>query len=109
DSALIGGLSHEHNESVTDPEPNNAWTDFGAGTGEIGDKCRTFAESTEYGAPLGTAANGAKYNQVIDGRLYWYQQEWSNKGHECRQRLAFTASEAPTATFTSAAVKGTEM
>jgi len=43
DSALFGGLSHEHNESLTDPEPNNAWTDFG-GSGEttgyeIGDKC----------------------------------------------------------------------
>ncbi|HEV3057476.1 MAG TPA: hypothetical protein VGY48_04470, partial [Vicinamibacterales bacterium] len=68
DAELIGGLSHEHIESLTDPEPNNAWTDFGSSVGgEIGDKCRTFAESTEYGTPLGTAGNGAEYNQVING------------------------------------------
>ena len=39
DGALQGGLSHEHNESITDPEPNNAWTDIGGTGGEIGDKC----------------------------------------------------------------------
>ena len=42
DGVLEGGLSHEHVESITDPEPNNAWTDFANGepTGyEIGDKC----------------------------------------------------------------------
>ena len=31
DGALEGGLSHEHNESITDPEPNNAWSDFATG------------------------------------------------------------------------------
>ncbi len=79
DGVLVGGLSHEHNESTTDPEPNSAWTDFGGFGGEIGDKCRTFEARSEFGAPLGKAANGAKYNQVIDGHFYWYQQEWSNQ------------------------------
>ena len=50
DGALQGGLVHEHNDSITDPEPNTAWTDFASGeqTGfEVADKCRTFTESTE--------------------------------------------------------------
>jgi len=98
DGVLIGGLSHEHNESITDPEPNNAWTDFGGFGGEIGDKCRTFEARSEFGAPLGKAANGAKYNQLIDGHSYWYQQEWSNQRHRCMQRLAFSGAE-PIATF----------
>src|SRR5258708_1703469 len=81
DGALEGGLSHEHNEAITDPEPNNAWTDFAGGGNEIGDKCN---ESN--GAALGTAPNGASYNQVIDGHLYWYQEEWSNQTHRCLQK-----------------------
>jgi hypothetical protein len=102
DATISGGLSHEHNESLTDPEPNRTWTDWatGASTGyEIGDKCRTFSEGTEFGTPLGTAPDGAKYNQVINGHEYWYQQEWSNEGHECLQRLA-PGGERPAARYT---------
>jgi hypothetical protein len=108
DGAIEGGLSHEHNESITDPEPNNAWTDIGGSGGEVGDKCRTFEAGSEYGTALGTAEDGAKYNQVIDGDDYWYQQEWSNQGHRCLQRLSFSG-ERPTASFTSAAATGTEV
>ncbi|HWX97861.1 MAG TPA: hypothetical protein VNZ01_13550 [Solirubrobacteraceae bacterium] len=109
DSALFGGLSHEHNESITDPEPNSAWTDFG-GSGKItgyenGDKCRTFAEESEFGTPLGEVA-GHTYNQEINGHKYWYQQEWSNKGHTCLQRLNFSPSEAPTANFAIGSISG---
>ncbi|MCW3067460.1 MAG: hypothetical protein JWL67_85, partial [Solirubrobacterales bacterium] len=100
DGTIEGGLSHEHNESITDPEPNNAWTDIGRETGEIGDKCATFEARSEYGTPLGKAPNGARYNQVINGHLYWYQQEWSNQHHRCLQRLTFLGRK-PTATFTS--------
>ena len=108
DGVLEGGLSHEHNESITDPEPNNAWTDFGGAGGENGDKCRTFAPSTEFGTPLGKAPNGAKYNQVINGHRYWYQQEWSNQGSHCLQRFTFSGSE-PIATFTATPEAGTKM
>jgi hypothetical protein len=116
DSALFGGLSHEHNESITDPEPNNAWTDWtsGASSGyENGDKCRTLSPASEFGTPLGkTEGEGKvlmKYNQEIAGHRYWYQQEWSNKGHTCLQRLTFAASEAPAATFTRSASSGNEV
>jgi hypothetical protein len=106
DGALQGGLSHEHNESTTDPLPNSAWTDFASGFAsgyEIGDKC---GESN--GTPLGTAANGASYNQLINGDAYWYQQEWSDQGSKCRQRLTFSGAE-PAATFTGTPVAGNEV
>jgi hypothetical protein len=85
DGALEGGLSHEHNESTTDPELN-AW--YASNGEENGDKCRTFATSSEFGTPLGKAPDGSRYNQLINGREYWYQQEWSNEGSMCKQRFA---------------------
>jgi hypothetical protein len=111
DATISGGLSHEHDESITDPEPNSTWTDWATGekTGyEVGDKCRVFEEAREFGSPLGTAPNGSRYNQVINGHLYWYQQEWSNQGHRCLQRLTFSGAE-PTATFTAVNNSGTHV
>jgi hypothetical protein len=102
DATIAGGLSHEHDESLTDPVPNRSWTDWASGvkTGyEIGDKCRTFEPGSEYGTPLGTASNGASYNQLIDGHPYWLQQEWSNQGHACMQRYT-PSGTLPTASFT---------
>ena len=72
--------------------PNDAWTD-GAGAGhgaEIGDLC-----GGQMGTPLGMH-NGAKYNQVINGHFYWYQEEWSNQTHSCLQRFTLSGAE-PTA------------
>ncbi|MBO0729123.1 MAG: PKD domain-containing protein [Acidimicrobiaceae bacterium] len=102
DGALEGGLSHEHNESITDPIPNDAWTN-GAGANhglENGDQCEGHM-----GTALGTAPNGAKFNQEINGHFYWYQEEWSNIGHKCLQRLALPTS-LPTATFKVTAGSG---
>jgi PKD repeat protein len=102
DGELSGGLSHEQNESVTDPIPNDAWTN-GAGPNhgqEVGDQC-----DGQMGTPIGTAPDGALYNQVINGHFYWYQEEWSNIGHTCLQRLTLPAT-MPTATFTVKAGHG---
>src|SRR5215469_299498 len=108
DGALVGGLSHEHNESITDPIPNDAWT-AGAGPNhgrqtvhgfEVGDVC-----DGQMGTPLGLAPNGAKFNQVINGHFYWYQEEWSNSTHSCLQRFTQTTA-APTARFAVTAGKG---
>ncbi|HVA85894.1 MAG TPA: IPT/TIG domain-containing protein [Candidatus Saccharimonadales bacterium] len=84
EGTIQGGLSHEHNESITDPEIS-AWTD--ASGAENGDKCRTFEPISEFGTALGKAPDGAPYNQVIDGGLYYYQQEFSNETRNCQQRL----------------------
>ena len=112
DAALQGGLSHEHNESTTDPELN-AW--FGPEGEENGDKCRTFVESSEFGTPLGTAPDGSPYNQLVNGAEYWYQQEWSNLGTTCLQRLAVAVPavtklaprKGPAAGGTSVTITGT--
>jgi hypothetical protein len=105
DGEINGGLSHEHMESVTDPIPNDAWTN-GAGAlqgSEVGDQCNRVR-----GNPLGTAPNGAKYNQVINGHFYWYQEEWSNLTHSCVQRLTLPVT-LPSATETVTAGSGTDM
>lgn len=104
DGELIGGLSHEHNESITDPIPNDAWTN-GAGPNqglENGDQCDGIN-----GAPLGIH-KGATYNQVINGHFYWYQEEWSNQGHTCLQRYA-PIGTAPGASFAAIAGSGLDM
>jgi PKD repeat protein len=101
DGEINGGLSHEQNESVSDPLPNDAWTN-GAGKlqgFEIGDQC-----DGQMGTPLGTH-NGAKYNQVINGHFYWFQEEWSNQTHSCLQRLTPSAAR-PHARFTVTASSG---
>jgi hypothetical protein len=88
DGALEGGMAHEHNESITDPIPNDAWTN-GAGTNhgeENGDQCDGVM-----GPSLGTH-NGAMYNQVINGHFYWYQEMWSNDGWSCRQRFTLPST-----------------
>jgi plastocyanin len=105
DGEINGGLSHEHMESITDPIPNDAWTNgFGANQGlEVGDQCNRVR-----GNPLGTAPNGAKYNQVINGHFYWYQEEWSNWTHSCVQRLTLP-STMPTAAETVTAGSGNDM
>jgi PKD repeat protein len=112
DGLIEGGLSHEHNESITDPVPPFGWAELkGPLSGEeIGDKCRTFKAASEFGQVLEFEEEGKKfkYNQVINGHRYWYQQEWSNQGHGCAQRLAFSGSE-PTATFTAEALSATRV
>jgi hypothetical protein len=96
DGAIQGGLSHELNESITDPIPNDAWTNgTGANHGEeVGDQC-----DRQMGTPIGTH-NGQPYNQVINGHFYWYQEEWSNNTNQCVQRITLP-STVPTATFTA--------
>ena len=105
DGEINGGLAHEHNESVTDPIPNDAWTDgAGADQGEeVGDQCEG-----QMGTPLGTAPDGSPYNQVINGHPYWYQEMWSNFTHSCVQRVTLP-HPLPTARETVTAGTGTDM
>jgi PKD repeat protein len=108
DGAIDGGMAHEHNESITDPIPNDAWTNgTGADHGEeIGDQC-----AYNYGASLGTVTRRGvtyQYNQEINGQFYYYQTMWSNDGNQCLQR--YTPSAAPPkATFTATPGTGLAM
>jgi hypothetical protein len=108
DGAIDGGMAHEHNESITDPIPNDAWTNgTGADHGEeIGDQC-----AYTYGASLGTVKRRSatyQYNQVINGDYYYYQTMWSNDGDQCLQRYTPSAP-TPKATFTATQGTGLAM
>ncbi len=73
--ATLNVASHEHNEAITD-EQGSAWYDSSGY--ENGDKC-----AWNFGTALGTAPNGARYNQLINGNRYYLQQEWSNQRSGC--------------------------
>ena len=73
--ATLNVTSHEHNEAITDPSGQGWYDSSGA---ENGDKC-----AWNFGTALGTAPNGAKYNQLINGNRYYLQQEWSNLSSVC--------------------------
>ena len=71
--ATINVASHEHRESINDPL-GNAWYDRRGYEGS--DKC-----AWKFG-PL-SGPSGAQYNQTINGRNYFLQQEWSNAISGC--------------------------
>jgi hypothetical protein len=65
--------SHEMSEAISDPEPNNAWTDFSTNdqyglAGEIGDMCAYIFNGN---TPLN------------NGHQYSIQEEWSNFDGDC--------------------------
>ena len=114
DGEIDAGISHEQNEAITDPMAGSGWIDYqqsganGSG-GEIGDQCDTSSagDGSIYGPAIGTASNGALYNQVINGHDYYVQEEWSNAGHHCLQRL--TPPAAPPASFSPVSDSGDQM
>lgn len=69
----ISPLSHEINESITDPDTSTGW--FDKAGNENGDEC-----AYKYGASHGTA--GAKWNQTINGHHYLTQEEFSNHNYK---------------------------
>ncbi len=71
--ATINVLSHEHNETITDPF-GTAW--YNSSGYENGDLC-----AWNFGTMTGSGASA--YNQTINGDHYALQQEWSNKSSGC--------------------------
>jgi len=76
----LNTISHEHNESITDPF-GDAW--FASDGNENGDLC---AGPAGFGTPLG-GTGATRFNQVINGHDYWLQQEFSNADSGCVQSL----------------------
>ncbi len=79
----LSSLSHEANESITDPRLN-AWYDEEGF--ENGDECRNTPSHEDFGAPLG-GSSGTLFNQSIGGGNYYLQREWSNDIDDCAQRV----------------------
>ncbi len=74
----ISTVSHEHNETVTDPITYESWTDP---TGEEeADLC-----ITEFGPAIGGSGSTA-WNESIDGGHYFLQELWSNASGACEPR-----------------------
>jgi hypothetical protein len=78
----INVLSHELSEAITDPVPSYGWLD--ASGAEIGDKC-----AWTFGTLSG--ATKAQYNETINGRHYFLQEEFDNASDACQQRAAAAA------------------
>jgi hypothetical protein len=76
--STIDTVAHEAVEAITDPS-GTGWMDPNGF--EVADKC----ENPEIGTPLGFAANGAPYNQLINGHQYLIQAMWSNTVRGCVQ------------------------
>ena len=85
-------VAHEAVEAITDPE-GAGWMDPNGS--EVADKCEN---GPQIGTPIGYAANGAPYNQVINGDHYLLQGMWSNVTQGCTQASASTKSSLPLAT-----------
>ncbi len=87
--ATIDTVAHETVEAITDPE-GTGWMDPNGF--EAGDKCEI---GPQIGNPLGYAANGSPYDQLIDAHEYLIQEMWSNDDGGCVQRTTQTASPLP--------------
>ncbi len=85
----IDTAAHEVVEAVTDPE-GVGWMDPNGF--EVGDKCEV---GPQHGTPVGFAANGSPYNQVINGNPYLLQDMWSNNDHGCVQTTTDVSSPLP--------------
>jgi hypothetical protein len=75
----ISVTSHEHQESITDPFGTGWWDsnpDDSAYGEENGDMC-----AWNFGGTYG--ADGAEYNQTINGHHYLMQLEWDNTTNGC--------------------------
>jgi PKD repeat protein len=98
-------MSHEFNESITDPL-GDAWWDANSGN-EDGDNCNFYGSADPSGGSSpdafvpalgGSAVTGTLYDQVIDGDHYYTQSEWSNGDVGCEMRPsngAITAAFSP--------------
>jgi len=86
----VNTISHEHNESITDPL-GDAWLANDGFQDENGDLC-AFSFGTAVGGTPGVDA----YNQVINNHHYDLQQEWSNSDNGCIQHSGDPNAAQPT-------------
>ncbi len=85
----IDVAAHETNEAMTDPEGIGYMDPNGF---EVGDKCEF---GPQRGTPIGFAANGSPYNQLINGHEYLTQEMWSNADDDCVQSTTNTTTPLP--------------
>lgn len=88
---LVGLLSHEYSEAITDPISATGWYSPDTGN-EVGDNCQwagrfaplALSNPNAYQPALGgSAAAGTLFDQLINGDVYYTQSEWSNGDATC--------------------------
>ena len=89
--SAIDAMAHETMEAMTNPE-GDGWMDPDGF--EIADKCEI---GPEIGTPLGFAADGSPYNQLINGDEWLIQMMWSNAQGGCVQSSTSSSSALPLA------------
>jgi hypothetical protein len=89
--SAIDSAAHETIEAITDPEGTGWTTSYSY---EVGDVCET-----QYGTPLGYAADGSPYNQLINGHPYEIQDMWANNPIGCVQSSPTTTDGLPLPTM----------
>jgi hypothetical protein len=77
--STVDTVAHETVEAITDPV-GTGWMDPNGF--EVADKCETGPQT---GPPLGFAADGSPFNQVINGHQYLLQTMFSNPATGCVQ------------------------
>ena len=87
--SAIDTAAHETVEAITDPE-GAGWMDSNGN--EVADKCEN---GPQQGTPLGFAADGSPYDQLIDGHQYDIQEMWSNQASGCVQASTSTTDGLP--------------
>lgn len=113
---VIKYMSHEDNETVTDPL-GTAW--FTALGNENGDNCNAYSASPDPTNPnggtgpnaflptLGGSATatpyGTLYDQLMNGHQYYTQSEWSNGDTDCKMQPTSVALSAKFSALSSAA------
>jgi PKD repeat protein len=94
---VVDDLSHELNETITDPLIN-AWVNTTNPGNELADQCQEY-DTTVAVTPLngnsanayeptlgGSAALGTLYDQLINGDQYYTQSLWSNGQVDCEMQ-----------------------
>ncbi len=110
---VAGDLSHELNETITDPLLT-AWINSAPGGDgqELADNCEMYAPAPDpadgfspdaYAPVLGGDPGGTLYDQLIDGDEYYTQSLWSNGQGACELQPAAAALTSAFAAPSSAA------
>jgi hypothetical protein len=88
---LVGLLSHEYSETITDPISPTGWYSPDTGN-EVGDNCQwagrfaplSLSNPNAYTPVLGgDPSAGTLFDQTIDGEHFYTQSEWSNGDGTC--------------------------
>jgi hypothetical protein len=88
---LVGLLSHEFSETITDPISPTGWNSSETGN-EVGDNCQWagrfaplgFSNPNAYTPVLGgSSSTGTLFDQSVNGDEYYTQSEWSNGDGTC--------------------------